>query len=49
MQHADVSKRRYGLIGSTEFGEDFSQWLQNHVVAYLNVDVSASWASDPPC
>ena len=34
--------RRYGLIGSTEFGEDFPDWLQEHVVAYLNVDVSAS-------
>ncbi|GAA6057337.1 hypothetical protein JCM3770_001099 [Rhodotorula araucariae] len=32
----------YGLIGSTEFGEDFSAWLQEHVVAYLNVDVSVS-------
>ncbi|GAA5997527.1 M28 family metallopeptidase [Rhodotorula paludigena] len=30
----------YGLIGSTEFGEDFSTWLQEHVVAYLNVDVA---------
>ncbi|GAA5854899.1 hypothetical protein JCM9279_000191 [Rhodotorula babjevae] len=32
----------YGLIGSTEFGEDFPEWLQEHVVAYLNVDVSVS-------
>ncbi|GAA5910552.1 hypothetical protein JCM8208_007640 [Rhodotorula glutinis] len=32
----------YGLIGSTEFGEDFADWLQEHVVAYLNVDVSVS-------
>lgn len=29
----------YGLIGSTEFGEDFSKYLQKNVVAYLNVDV----------
>lgn len=33
---------RFGLIGSTEFAEDFPEWLQEHVVAYLNVDVSAS-------
>lgn len=32
----------YGLIGSTEFGEDFAPWLKKNVVAYLNVDVSAS-------
>ncbi|GAA5871387.1 hypothetical protein JCM3774_005586 [Rhodotorula dairenensis] len=32
----------FGLIGSTEFGEDFSDWLQHHVVAYLNVDVSVA-------
>lgn len=33
---------RYGLVGSTEFGEDFSQWLKDHVVAYLNIDVGAA-------
>ncbi|BGP20675.1 Vacuolar protein sorting-associated protein 70 [Rhodosporidiobolus nylandii] len=32
----------YGLLGSTEFGEDYSSWLQERVVAYLNVDVSVS-------
>ncbi|GAA5854006.1 hypothetical protein JCM8547_008190 [Rhodosporidiobolus lusitaniae] len=32
----------YGLIGSTEFGEDFSSWLKERVVAYLNVDVAAA-------
>ncbi|BGO96033.1 hypothetical protein NBRC10512_002451 [Rhodotorula toruloides] len=32
----------YGLIGSTEFGEDFAPWLKKNVVAYLNVDVSVS-------
>lgn len=31
---------QYGLIGSTEFGEDFSTWISDHVVAYLNLDVS---------
>ncbi|KAG2013796.1 hypothetical protein CC2G_010666 [Coprinopsis cinerea AmutBmut pab1-1] len=30
----------YGLVGSTEWGEDFEQWISDHVVAYLNVDVS---------
>ncbi|KAG8988073.1 hypothetical protein FRB90_002974 [Tulasnella sp. 427] len=29
-----------GLIGSTEFGEDFHDFLRDHVVAYLNVDVA---------
>jgi len=33
---------QYGLVGSTEWGEDFSTWISNHVVAYLNVDVSVS-------
>lgn len=32
--------QQYGLVGSTEWGEDFSDWISEHVVAYLNVDVS---------
>ncbi|KAG1833473.1 hypothetical protein EV424DRAFT_1365464 [Suillus variegatus] len=32
----------FGLIGSTEWGEDFSEWIKNHVVAYVNMDTSAS-------
>ncbi|GAA6011120.1 hypothetical protein JCM10207_005504 [Rhodosporidiobolus poonsookiae] len=32
----------YGLMGSTEFGEDYATWLQERVVAYLNVDVAVS-------
>lgn len=32
----------YGLFGSTEWGEDFQDWLQENVVAYLNVDKSSS-------
>ncbi|PWN29218.1 Zn-dependent exopeptidase, partial [Jaminaea rosea] len=32
----------YGLVGSTEFGEDYAKWLQEHAVAYLNTDVAAS-------
>lgn len=31
---------QYGLIGSTEWGEDFASWIPGHVVAYLNVDVA---------
>ncbi|KAF8712200.1 Zn-dependent exopeptidase, partial [Rhizoctonia solani] len=32
----------YGLFGSTEWGEDFQDWLKGHAVAYLNVDKSTS-------
>ncbi|KAG2156266.1 hypothetical protein DEU56DRAFT_766277 [Suillus clintonianus] len=32
----------FGLIGSTEWGEDFSEWIKDHVVAYVNMDTSAS-------
>jgi len=28
---------QYGLVGSTEWGEDFADWIQAHVVAYLNL------------
>jgi N-acetylated-alpha-linked acidic dipeptidase len=28
---------QYGLIGSSEYGEDFADWLKEHVVAYLNL------------
>jgi N-acetylated-alpha-linked acidic dipeptidase len=31
---------QYGLIGSTEWGEDFPEWIQKHVVSYLNVGKS---------
>lgn len=33
---------QYGLIGSTEYGEDFAEWISEHAVAYLNVDVSSA-------
>ena len=39
---ASWDAEEYGLIGSTEFGEDFSTWLKDNVVAYLNVDVCES-------
>ncbi|GAA5908411.1 hypothetical protein JCM5296_005925 [Sporobolomyces johnsonii] len=39
---ASWDAEEYGLIGSTEFGEDFTDWLKDNVVAYLNVDVSVA-------
>lgn len=32
----------YGLVGSTEFGEDYAKWLQEKAVVYLNTDVAAA-------
>ncbi|KAF9247405.1 hypothetical protein BU15DRAFT_84904 [Melanogaster broomeanus] len=32
----------YGLVGSTEWGEDFADWIREHVVAYVNMDTSVS-------
>lgn len=32
----------YGLIGSTEWVEEYLPWLSNSAVAYLNVDVGAN-------
>lgn len=32
----------YGLLGSTEYGEDHAKFLGAHVAAYINVDVAAS-------
>ncbi|KAF9226672.1 Zn-dependent exopeptidase [Gyrodon lividus] len=32
----------YGLVGSTEWGEDFAEWIREHVVAYVNLDTSVS-------
>ncbi|PFH51392.1 hypothetical protein AMATHDRAFT_3053 [Amanita thiersii Skay4041] len=39
---ASWDAEEYGLIGSTEWGEDFASWIQYHVVAYLNLDTSVS-------
>ena len=33
---------QYGLIGSTEWGEDFAEWIQKHVVTYINLDTAVS-------
>ncbi|KAH0839839.1 Zn-dependent exopeptidase [Lanmaoa asiatica] len=39
---ASWDAEEYGLIGSTEWGEDFAQWIQTHTVSYVNVDVSVA-------
>ncbi|EST04820.1 Protease-associated domain, PA [Kalmanozyma brasiliensis GHG001] len=39
---ASWDAEEYGLVGSTEFGEDYAQWIRDHVVAYHNVDVSVA-------
>lgn len=42
MLFASWDAEEYGLIGSTEYGEDFADWLAKYVVAYINVDVSVA-------
>lgn len=37
---ASWDAEEYGLIGSTEWGEDFADWIDEHVVAYVNLDSS---------
>ncbi|AAW40887.2 protein-vacuolar targeting-related protein, putative [Cryptococcus deneoformans JEC21] len=39
---ASWDAEEYGLIGSTEWAEDFGDWLQTNAAAYLNMDSSAS-------
>ncbi|ESK92204.1 glutamate carboxypeptidase [Moniliophthora roreri MCA 2997] len=39
---ASWDAEEYGLIGSTEWGEDFADFISKYVVAYLNVDIAAS-------
>ncbi|KAN0132552.1 hypothetical protein V8E53_009568 [Lactarius tabidus] len=39
---ASWDAEEYGLIGSTEWGEDFPEWIQKHVVAYINLDSSVT-------
>ncbi|KAH7885508.1 Zn-dependent exopeptidase [Phlebopus sp. FC_14] len=39
---ASWDAEEYGLVGSTEWGEDFADWIQAHAVSYVNVDVSVS-------
>ncbi|OTA95903.1 hypothetical protein M434DRAFT_28399 [Hypoxylon sp. CO27-5] len=35
---ASWDNEEYGLVGSTEFGEDHATWLTENCVAYINVD-----------
>ncbi|KAI0179738.1 Zn-dependent exopeptidase [Hypoxylon sp. FL1284] len=35
---ASWDDEEYGLVGSTEFGEDHASWLTENCVAYINVD-----------
>ncbi|KAH7104350.1 Zn-dependent exopeptidase [Auriculariales sp. MPI-PUGE-AT-0066] len=42
---ASWDAEEYGLVGSTEYGEDFTRFLSKHVVAYLNLDVSVVGSS----
>ncbi|KAG6869264.1 hypothetical protein C0993_000017 [Termitomyces sp. T159_Od127] len=39
---ASWDAEEYGLVGSTEWGEDFTEWISKHAVAYLNTDTSAA-------
>ena len=34
---ASWDAEEYGLVGSTEWGEDFSDWINENVVAYFNL------------
>ncbi|TCD69209.1 hypothetical protein EIP91_008312 [Steccherinum ochraceum] len=37
---ANWDAEEYGLVGSTEWGEDFAEWIQEQAVSYINVDIS---------
>ncbi|KAF5364284.1 hypothetical protein D9756_000759 [Leucocoprinus leucothites] len=37
---ASWDAEEYGLVGSTEWAEDFADWIGENIVTYLNVDVS---------
>ncbi|KAG8860116.1 hypothetical protein FRB96_004139 [Tulasnella sp. 330] len=39
---ASWDAEEYGLMGSTEWAEDFSDFIADHVVSYLNTDVASS-------
>ncbi|OJT05323.1 Glutamate carboxypeptidase 2 [Trametes pubescens] len=39
---ASWDAEEYGLIGSTEWAEDFPEWISANVVSYINLDVSSS-------
>ncbi|KAF9053208.1 hypothetical protein BJ165DRAFT_1338917 [Panaeolus papilionaceus] len=39
---ASWDAEEYGIIGSTEWAEDFSSWISENVVSYLNLDNSVT-------
>ncbi|KAF8518670.1 Zn-dependent exopeptidase [Hysterangium stoloniferum] len=39
---ASWDAEEYGLVGSTEWGEDFASWIKEHVITYINLDSSVS-------
>ncbi|KIM91173.1 hypothetical protein PILCRDRAFT_811678 [Piloderma croceum F 1598] len=39
---ASWDAEEYSLVGSTEYGEDFGDWISSHVVSYLNLDISVA-------
>ncbi|KAI0660807.1 Zn-dependent exopeptidase [Cubamyces menziesii] len=41
---ASWDAEEYGLIGSTEWAEDFPEWISANVVTYINLDVSVTGA-----
>ncbi|KAI0772109.1 Zn-dependent exopeptidase [Trametes elegans] len=45
---ASWDAEEYGLIGSTEWAEDFPAWIAGNVVAYINIDGSAAGATWVP-
>ncbi|KAE8216790.1 hypothetical protein CF327_g3 [Tilletia walkeri] len=42
---ASWDAEEYGMVGSTEFGEDFADWLSKNVAIYHNLDVSVAGPS----
>ncbi|OCH94344.1 Zn-dependent exopeptidase [Obba rivulosa] len=45
---ASWDAEEYGLIGSTEWGEDFTDFIEENIVAYLNLDSSVSGSRFSP-
>lgn len=45
---ASWDAEEYGLIGSTEWGEDFTDWIEEHVVTYLNLGTDVRHSLIPP-
>ncbi|WFD28208.1 glutamate carboxypeptidase II [Malassezia nana] len=42
---ASWDAEEYGLVGSTEFGEDYASFLQSHVAMYHNLDMAVQGSS----